>query len=98
MNCNILYILTTFEDDDADCDMVDCTMDLAVEKCPKTCFEPDICKIADCTHPKSMQKCPKTCSGSAKGDKGEANLVKMMVTLLIGTNRNSFKNYAINLE
>ena len=86
MKCNIPCIFITIEDDDADCEIVDCTMNLAVEKCPKTCSEPAICKLADCTKPKSLQKCPITCSGSAKEDTGKIKLVKMMVTLYVGTN------------
>ena len=81
--------MITIEDDDADCEIVDCTMAIAKEKCPKTCTEPDVCKMADCTKSKSLEKCPMKCSGSSKEDTGKKKLVEMMVTLHIGTNINA---------
>jgi len=54
------------KDEDANCVIVDCNLDLAVEKCPKTCKkEPDMCKLADCNKPESLKTCSKTCSGSS---------------------------------
>ena len=55
-----------FADDPKECKIADCTQDLAVELCPKTCSESKICKVADCTKPDSLQTCPRTCAVSTK--------------------------------
>ena len=47
-----------------------------------------MCKLADCNKPESLKTCSKTCSGSsgrAIDDTGKIKLVKMMVTLYVGT-------------
>jgi len=51
-----------------ECEVADCTKDLAEELCPKTCSEHRSCKIADCTKPKSSKLCPKTCAKLSKDD------------------------------
>ena len=70
LNLYLLYVLINIDDDVIDCEIVDCTMAIAKEKCPKTCTEPDVCKMADCTKSKSLEKCPMKCSGSSKEDTG----------------------------
>ena len=54
-----------------ECEVADCTKDLAEELCPKTCSEHRSCKIADCTKPKSSKLCPKTCAKLSKDDSGK---------------------------
>ena len=61
----------TFEEDPEECEVADCTKDLAEELCPKTCSEHRACKIADCTKPKSSKLCPKTCAKRSKADLGK---------------------------
>ena len=59
-----------FEDEPKECDIVDCSKDLAEKMCPETCSEPKLCKVADCTKPKSKKICPKTCLESNKENIG----------------------------
>ena len=75
--------MINIDDDDKKCETVDCTTDIAVEMCPKTCSEPEICKTVDCNKPKSWQICPRTCPRSPKEDTGIMKLVKVMITLHI---------------
>lgn len=56
------------DEDVAECKIADCTTDLALKMCPKTCSEPEICKTVDCTKPNSWQICPRSCSDSSKDD------------------------------
>ena len=56
-----------------ECVIVDCTLEFAIEKCPKTCSdgEPELCKVADCQKPNSLQFCPKTCDRGEQKEKGK---------------------------
>ena len=56
-----------------ECGIVDCTLEFAIEKCPKTCSkdEPELCKVADCQKPISTQFCPKTCGSGEQKEKGK---------------------------
>ena len=74
-NFNFVHALLPFIDDPKECELVDCTKDLAVDLCPKTCSpkneltkESEICKLVDCSKPKSSQLCPVTCAASTKGN------------------------------
>ena len=55
-----------------ECGIVDCTLEFAIEKCPKTCSnaEPELCKVADCQKSNSLQFCPKTCGSGEQKEKG----------------------------
>ena len=55
-----------YEDEPKECDLVDCTKDLAEKLCPITCTEPKICKVVDCSKQKSINMCPKTCTKTTK--------------------------------
>ena len=59
-----------------ECGIVDCTLEFAIKKCPKTCsnVEPELCKVADCQKPKSLQFCPKTCGSGEQKEKGRTLL------------------------
>ena len=70
-----VHALLLFADDPKECELVDCTKDLAVDLCPKTCSpkneltkESEICKLVDCSKLKSSQLCPVTCAASTKGN------------------------------
>ena len=67
----IFFDLDTFDEDPQECEVADCTKDLAEELCPKTCSEHRPCQIADCTKPKSTKLCPKTCATRPKEDLGK---------------------------
>ena len=56
-----------------ECGIVDCTLEFAIKKCPKTCsnVEPELCKVADCQKPKSLQFCPKTCGNEKQKEIGK---------------------------
>ena len=90
LNLYLLYVLINIDDDDTQCEIVDCTTDIAVEMCPRTCSEPEICKTVDCNKPKSWQICPRTCPRSPKVDTGIIKLVKVMITLHIGIDKHNF--------
>ena len=62
------YVSFLFADDPKECKIADCTLDIAVELCPKTCSESKICKVADCKKSESLQTCPRTCAVSTKDD------------------------------
>ena len=68
--------------DPEECEILDCTKDLAKEMCPKTCNEPKYCTAADCSHPKSIKYCPKTCKESIKEDTGKKSY-KILLALRI---------------
>ena len=57
--------------DPEQCEILDCTKDLAKEMCPKTCTEPKYCTAVNCAHPKSIKHCPKTCTESINEDTGK---------------------------
>ena len=74
-NLKFAHALLLFVDDPKDCELVDCSKDLALDLCPKTCSskneltkEPEICKAIDCSKPKSSQRCPLTCAASTNGN------------------------------
>ena len=68
--------------DPEECEILDCTKDLAKEMCPKTCNEPKYCTAANCSHPKSIKYCPKTCKESIKEDTGKKSY-KILLALRI---------------
>ena len=70
--------------DPEQCEILDCTNDLAKEMCPKTCTEPKYCTAANCAHPKSIKYCPKTCTESIKeysGKKGYKMLLAFRIMI-----------------